>query len=43
VISLCPPLIITEPEIEDLLARIGRALDDTYSWACEQRLMPAQQ
>ena len=28
-IALCPPLIITEPEIDDMLKRYSRALDDT--------------
>ena len=28
-ISFCPPLIINETEIDELLARFGRALDDT--------------
>ena len=32
VVNLCPPLIITEGEIEDLLTRIERALDDTWAW-----------
>jgi 4-aminobutyrate--pyruvate transaminase len=27
-IAFCPPLIITAPEIDDLLARFGRALDE---------------
>jgi 4-aminobutyrate--pyruvate transaminase len=28
-VALCPPLIITEPEIDELLKRYSRALDDT--------------
>jgi 4-aminobutyrate--pyruvate transaminase len=28
-ISVCPPLIITEPEVDELLRRLGRALDET--------------
>jgi 4-aminobutyrate--pyruvate transaminase len=31
-ISFCPPLIITEAEIDEMLARFGRALDDTAAW-----------
>jgi adenosylmethionine-8-amino-7-oxononanoate aminotransferase len=27
-VALCPPLIITEPEIDDMFKRLGRALDD---------------
>ena len=36
VVNLCPPLIITEAQIDDLLARIGRALDDTWTWVRER-------
>ncbi len=32
VIALCPPLIITEDQIDSLVERFGRALDDTASW-----------
>ncbi|MDO3431832.1 aspartate aminotransferase family protein [Rhizobium sp. CBN3] len=31
--SLCPPLIITEAQINELFDRSTRALDDTYTWA----------
>ncbi len=31
-ITLCPPLIITDEEIDDLFDRFGKALDDTASW-----------
>jgi len=31
--SLCPPLIITEAQINELFDRSTRALDDTYRWA----------
>jgi 4-aminobutyrate--pyruvate transaminase len=31
-ITLCPPLIITADEIDDLLARLGKTLDDTATW-----------
>jgi 4-aminobutyrate--pyruvate transaminase len=31
-ITLCPPLIITAAEIDDLLGRFGKALDDTAAW-----------
>jgi 4-aminobutyrate---pyruvate transaminase len=31
-VNLCPPLVITETEIDDLFDRIGRALDDTHDW-----------
>ena len=32
VIALCPPLIITEDQIDSLVGRFARALDDTASW-----------
>ncbi len=38
-VSLCPPLIIDEPLIDELMARIERALDDTYAWANAEGLM----
>jgi 4-aminobutyrate--pyruvate transaminase len=41
VVNLCPPLIITESEIDELLVRIERALDDTYAWVVERRLVDA--
>jgi len=31
-VNLCPPLVITEAEIDDLFDRITRALDDTHDW-----------
>jgi 4-aminobutyrate--pyruvate transaminase len=34
-ISFCPPLIIDEGEIDEMLARFGRALDDTADWLAE--------
>ncbi|MDR6954046.1 adenosylmethionine-8-amino-7-oxononanoate aminotransferase [Ancylobacter sp. 3268] len=38
-LSLCPPLIITEAEIDELMLRIERALDDTRDWALGAGLM----
>jgi 4-aminobutyrate--pyruvate transaminase len=38
-ISLCPPLIITREEIDELFARLTRALDRTLDWASGQRLV----
>ncbi len=32
VIAICPPLIITEAQIDTLLERFGQALDETASW-----------
>ncbi len=31
-VNLCPPLIITEAEIADLMGRIKLALDDALAW-----------
>ena len=36
--AFSPPLIITEDEIDEMLARFGRALDDTANWVAEQGL-----
>jgi 4-aminobutyrate--pyruvate transaminase len=41
VVSLCPPLIITEAEIDELFDRLGRALDKTLDWAKRERLLAA--
>ena len=38
VISICPPLIIAPDEIDELFARLMRALDRTLSWVCAERL-----
>jgi 4-aminobutyrate--pyruvate transaminase len=32
-IALCPPLVITEAEINELFDRFGRGLDRTLDWA----------
>ena len=36
-----PPLIIRESEIDDMLTRVARALDDTHAWLRERRLVAA--
>ena len=38
-ISLCPPLVITAAEIDELFVRLTRALDRTLVWAKEKRLL----
>ncbi len=38
-IGFCPPLIITEAEIDSLLAIFGAALDETHSWAKQEGLV----
>jgi len=40
-VAFCPPLIITEAQIGDLLARFGKALDDTHAKVREERLVAA--
>ena len=36
-VNLCPPLIITAAQIEDLMRRIGLALDETWAWLQQGR------
>jgi 4-aminobutyrate--pyruvate transaminase len=38
-VSLCPPLIITREEIDELFARLTRALDRTLDWALGEKLI----
>jgi 4-aminobutyrate---pyruvate transaminase len=38
-VSLCPPLIATPQEIDELFDRLGRALDRTLTWAKQKRLL----
>jgi 4-aminobutyrate--pyruvate transaminase len=41
VLSICPPLIVTPQEIDELFARLARALDRTLDWAKRERLLAA--
>jgi 4-aminobutyrate---pyruvate transaminase len=41
VVSICPPLVITEQEIDELFDRLVRALDQTLDWAKSERLLVA--
>jgi 4-aminobutyrate--pyruvate transaminase len=41
ILSICPPLIITPAEIDELFDRLGRALDRTLAWVKHERLMQA--
>jgi 4-aminobutyrate--pyruvate transaminase len=41
VVSICPPLIISPAEIDELFDRLGRALDRTLDWARRERLLAA--
>jgi 4-aminobutyrate--pyruvate transaminase len=38
-VSLCPPLVITPAEIDELFDRLSRALDRTLDWVRRERLM----
>jgi 4-aminobutyrate--pyruvate transaminase len=38
VLTLCPPLIISAAEIDELFDRLGRALDKTLDWVRRERL-----
>ncbi len=38
-IGICPPLIITEDEINDLFDMLGRGLDRTHQWAISEGLI----
>jgi 4-aminobutyrate--pyruvate transaminase len=38
-LSLCPPLIISANELDDMFGRLTRALDRTLDWATAQGLM----
>ncbi len=40
-ISLCPPLIISPQELDEMFARLGRALDQTLDWARREKLLVA--
>jgi 4-aminobutyrate--pyruvate transaminase len=38
VLTLCPPLVINEAEIDELFDKLGRALDKTLDWVRRERL-----
>ena len=38
-IALCPPLVITESEIDELFARFSKALDRGLDWAKKEKLI----
>jgi 4-aminobutyrate--pyruvate transaminase len=38
-IALCPPLVITEAEIDELFVRFTRGLDKTLDWARKEQLV----
>jgi 4-aminobutyrate---pyruvate transaminase len=41
-ITLCPPLVITVPQIDELFDRLTRALDRTLDWATREKLLVVQ-
>jgi 4-aminobutyrate--pyruvate transaminase len=41
VVSICPPLVITTREIDELFDRLARALNQTRDWAKTERLLAA--
>jgi 4-aminobutyrate---pyruvate transaminase len=41
-LTLCPPLIISETEIDELFDRLTRALDRTLDWVVRERIAQAQ-
>jgi len=38
-VAICPPLIISEAEIDDMFNRLARALDRTHAWAKQEKLV----
>jgi 4-aminobutyrate--pyruvate transaminase len=38
-VTACPPLIITADEVDELFARLARALDRTLGWAKREQLL----
>jgi 4-aminobutyrate--pyruvate transaminase len=38
-VTACPPLIIKADEVDELFARLGRALDRTLDWAKREQLL----
>ncbi len=40
-VGFCPPMIITEAEVDEMLDRFGRALEATWGWVQSEGLMQA--
>ena len=38
-LAFCPPLIIEKPQIEQIVERFGKALDETTDWASREGLL----
>ena len=41
IVSLCPPLIISPQQLDELFERLSRALDRVLDWASRERLLAA--
>jgi 4-aminobutyrate--pyruvate transaminase len=41
VLTLCPPLVISAAETDELFDRLKRALDKTLDWVRRERLAPS--
>jgi 4-aminobutyrate---pyruvate transaminase len=41
ILSLCPPLIISTDEIDQLFERLRKALDRTLEWTMSEQLVTA--
>ena len=41
IVAFCPPLVIAEHEIDEMLAAFGKALDDTWRMVRETGLVRA--
>lgn len=37
-VAICPPLVISESEIDDMFERLGRALDRTQNWTVRENI-----
>ncbi|MGH7186927.1 MAG: aspartate aminotransferase family protein, partial [Pseudomonadota bacterium] len=40
-VAFCPPVIVNKADIEEILRRFGRALEDTWRWVNESGLVTA--
>ena len=40
-IAMCPPLVITEAQVDELVDKLGRALDATLDEVTERKLLVA--
>jgi adenosylmethionine-8-amino-7-oxononanoate aminotransferase len=38
-VAICPPLIITEAQVDELITKLGKALDQTLDWVQKQGLL----